>query len=305
MSFQDPYLPVGGMEGGGAGMSEYQRVMVKGMEGGKGGKSFHPTEVTYPDPVYPGVYDIYFVLDSAAAPEAAGATKVWTVEVLSARDLPEAGGAGDTYTNRMYDFDFTGFTIPTPPAGAVALGEYWLSWGAPGTGYAGAHPAVGTEGARALVPCVGGAHADGLGLRHTISPRRLRFVQAIPNRLTVAAFGVASPGGMIEMPRVRYRAAVTYDGVNATLALGAAHGITAADSIHPYTRLYPAGAGALFARTFPHGAAIASVTATEVLVATAATGGADALDVVVGSRWVRVPVHARGLVHRVTNFTGP
>jgi hypothetical protein len=298
MSYADDHLPVGGMEFGGGGMGEYQRSVIKRPD-------MQPVEKRYPMAVYPGVYDLYFVLDSAAAPEATGATKTWTVEPIGPRDLPEAGGAGDTYTNRMYDFDFTGFTIPTPPAGAASMAEYWVCWGAPGTGYAGSHPSAGGAGALAVAPCVGAAHVDGLGLRHTLSPRRLRFVQAIPNRLREAPFGIATPCGMLEMPRVRYRAAVTYDGANATLNLGVVHGIGATDSIHPYVRLFPTGASSLFAQTFPHGAAIASVTSTEVLVATTATGGADAVDVVVGSRWVRVPVHARGLVHRITNYTGP
>ena len=249
--------------------------------------------------VLPAVAHNYIVIDVANASNAeSDNATAWFVDPVEGDGSAEervTRGAGDVY--RM---SVSSFWIPTPTDPAVlALNEYWLCWNAPGVQY--------RSHASAETPAVFPMEVETTDDHRTkLTPVQGSVTMTEPREIRAGRLSIASPAADLSMRRVRYTAAVVFDGTTAVFALGAGHGVAAGDTIHPYSRGNAITLNSAFRRINPHGGVVASADATSVTVPCAGAASlTETIQVVVGSRWIRIPVTVCGLAVGVTNYTAP
>lgn len=240
---------------------------------------------------YPGVADIYTVLDFARAPEARRASAVYTLDPTVDEQKRRRVFAG---SGQCFQFMLQGFVwVPTVAAAAV-WGEYWLIV----NGLGGRFINFERDLPAALQLSVAETTAFGTsGLtRARLLPQGAQTL-ARPTAVDTMQFSFATPSGLITFPQMVFTAAITYDGAAATLTVGA-HDVPVGDVL-------VVSEGYLFA-DHPAGCVVAAVTGTTMTVAsTRPAGTVETADVIIGSRWIRVPAHFRSLVSQTTNYTAP
>lgn len=252
--------------------------------------STHTRRENYPPPVVPSVYTNHLIIDVADA------TNAETDHVTEYAVAPHFGRGGAIEgTGEVYNVYMKGFWLPTPEdAAAASAGEYWVSWSALGNYYHG-FPA---SGSHPVFPMV----ADSTDTTRTrVLPVAHSLTINNPVRLEPGLLSVCSAAAPLSLRQVRYTASCVYDGVNITITLGEGHGVVAGDIMHAYVK-DRATALSQFARVCPHGSVVASVTSTAVVAPCSGAAGETTIKVVVGSRWIRIPVTISSLYPQHTNY---
>lgn len=251
----------------------------------------HTRRSDYPPAVVPSVYTNHMIIDVADA------TNAETDYVTEYAVSPHLGprrvaveGTGEVYIVYM-----KGFWLPTPSdAAAASAGEYWVSWSALGTEYHG----FPSSGSHPVFPMV----VDSTDTTRTrVVPVAHSLTINNPVRLEPGLLSVCSAAAPLSLRQVRYTAACSYDGTNITITLGEGHGVVVGDIMHAYIK-DRASALSQFARVCPHGSVVASVTPTTVVAPCAGGVGEATIKVVVGSRWIRIPVTICSLYPKHTNY---
>lgn len=249
----------------------------------------------YPPPVIPAVYHNHLVLDVAQANNAESDNVLaWEIDLVRPPQDPVTAGTGAVFRLTLYPF-----WVPTPavPA-ATTLSEYWVGWSGINARYNGhANPS-----AHPQFPCEVQETDD---RRTKLKPLAPVFVVPQPVSLGPGRLTISTPGSSLSHRRVRYTASVTYDGTDAVFTLGIGHGVAAGDTLHPYMQGSAGTRASAFVRIMPHGAvASAAGAATLTVPCAGAPALTETIQVVVGSRWIRVPLGIQGHVAGVTNYVG-
>jgi hypothetical protein len=273
-------------------MQLYQReILAEDMR--RDDEAFAPGQFETP---YPGVAEIYTVLDFSQAPEAKGAAAAFTID--PAVTTYARGGAllAKEGEGQVFQMIVTGAVWLPDVGGATKWEEYWLCMDGLGSYYAGLQRNA--KGVSQMVVAEEGDTSLG-SARSRLTPFSLSQTINRPVRLEPMKVSFATPAGPITFPQMRFTASVAHGGSTAVLTVAAGHGIAVGDFIVPLSGFLRDDNG--------QGAEVAAQTSTTVTVASARPAGAaeTGIDFIVAHRWIRVPVRFRGLVTRVTNFTAP
>jgi len=241
---------------------------------------------------YPGVADIYVVLDFARAPEARRASSAFTLDPTvvagSRAEFATAGGG------QCFQFMLNGYAwIPTVSSAAV-WGEYWLV----ARGLGGRYSNFERNLPATLQFSVAETASFGASgrTRARLVPMGAQTL-ARPTTLDLMQFSLATPCGPVTFPQMVFPATVSYSGTAAVLEVGA-HDVPVGDVI--------VATSGLLQEDNPSGCAVTAVAGTSLEVASSRPAGlTERIEVIIGSRWIRLPAHFRSLVSRTTNFTAP
>lgn len=255
-----------------------------------------PGQFTSP---YPGVVDYYAVVDLAQSPEARRASSVFTIDPLAVarngRAEIAAEGAG-----LCFQIITAGAVWLPAVSGAEDWREYWLELDRVGTNYRGHERDLQTVAQYYVAETDADAFATSGTTRYRLAPHTSGVTLSRPTALHQLRLSWATPAGRIALPQMVYAAAISYDGATATLTVGAGHGVAVGDRL--------VALSGFLREDFPHGAEVtgpAMPGATLEVASARPAGASETADVVVGSRWVRVPLRFRSLVSQTTNFTAP
>jgi hypothetical protein len=245
---------------------------------------------------FPGVVDRYAVADFGRSDAGAAASDVFRIDLGAIRQRTGGVRTAIQGTGLVAQIIPSDFWIPQVPE-AAHWKEFWLAFEGAGEYYEGlqveARPRI-----QMLV-----ASED---LTVGVTPQlRLTPANAItfthPIRLEEMSWSICTPVSRITFPQMRYpSASTTYDGAgNATIVLGAGHGVLVGEFLVPTTR-------SRLLAAFPHGVEVAGAAADSVTVTVPASvpAGNELVTVFVERRWVRIPFRIRALGHS-TNYGAP
>lgn len=245
---------------------------------------------------YPGVADIYTVLDFARAPESRRPSNFFTIDPAFSLQ-PGGGDFARAGAGQCFQLLVCGHAWIPSVANASVWGEYWLVADSLGCNFLNFE-----RGLKAVAQFSIGETANfatsGVP-RQRLVPHGGHTLQ-YPTPLSTMRFSLAAPPGLVTFPQMVYAASVVYDGTKAVLTVGAGHGVPVGD--------YLVALSGHLRDEYPCGAPVIGPLAADATLEVASTrqAGTEArVEVIVGSRWVRIPVHFRSLVSRTTNFTAP
>lgn len=282
-------------------MHEHQRKMLEE-------DMRRDTEVIEPgqyDTPYPGVSDSYVVLDLAQAPEAAQAGSThFTVDPSVVKHQGGSAALQKEGEGSVFQMYVSGSVWIPDVLVAKDWDEYWLCMDDLGSHYAGMQ-----RQAKAVVQMTVATAADteigGSGhTRSRLTPAGLGQTIPRPVSMKPMRISIATPAGPVTFPQMRFTVNIAYNGTVATLSgLPSDHGILATDLILPLSGFlyedYPQGVDA---GTPGEADGVYSVP----VVSSRPSGASETnIDIIVAYRWIRIPLHFRGLVSRTTNFTAP
>lgn len=273
-------------------MRNYQRqILEEDMR--RDEEAFAPGQYESP---YPGVAEIYAVLDFAQADESTAASSTsFTVNPTVTTYTSGAALLAKEGEGQVFQMVVTGAVWVPDVAGATKWEEYWLCMDGLGSHYAGMQRDV--KAVSQLIVADAGDTSLGTA-RSRLTPFALSQTMNRPVALGPMKVSLATPAGPVTLPQMRYTASVAYDGANADLTITAGNGIAVGDFIVPLN--------GYLRDDNPQGAEVTANGATITVASTRPAGTAEAsVSFIVAHRWVRVPVKFRGLVSRVTNFTAP